>query len=37
MFAALLILAFIAITLWVIVDHLLRRLLYWVPDSGGNH
>jgi putative hydroxymethylpyrimidine transport system permease protein len=37
MFAALLILAFMAISLWVIVDNLLRRLLYWVPDSGKVH
>jgi putative hydroxymethylpyrimidine transport system permease protein len=35
MFAALLILCVAAITLWVLVDFLLRRLLYWVPESGG--
>jgi putative hydroxymethylpyrimidine transport system permease protein len=33
MFAALLVLAVVAILLWVIVDRLLRRLLYWVPDT----
>jgi putative hydroxymethylpyrimidine transport system permease protein len=35
MFAALTILVVMAITLWVIVDLGLRRLLYWVPDSHG--
>jgi putative hydroxymethylpyrimidine transport system permease protein len=33
MFAALLVLAVVAILLWVVVDRLLRRLLYWVPDT----
>jgi putative hydroxymethylpyrimidine transport system permease protein len=33
MFAALFVLAVVAILLWVIVDRLLRRLLYWVPDT----
>jgi putative hydroxymethylpyrimidine transport system permease protein len=35
MFAALLILAVLAIALYVLVDHLLRRLLYWSPESTG--
>jgi putative hydroxymethylpyrimidine transport system permease protein len=34
MFAALLVLAVIATVLWYGVDAGLRRLLYWVPDSG---
>ncbi len=34
MFAALLVLAVIATALWYGVDAGLRRLLYWVPDSG---
>jgi putative hydroxymethylpyrimidine transport system permease protein len=33
MFAALLVLAVVTILLWVIVDRLLKRLLYWVPDT----
>ncbi len=33
MFAALFVLAVVAILLWVIVDRLLKRLLYWVPDT----
>jgi putative hydroxymethylpyrimidine transport system permease protein len=33
MFAALFVLAVVAILLWVVVDRLLRRLLYWVPDT----
>ena len=33
MFAALFVLAVVAILLWVIVDRLLRRLLYWIPDT----
>jgi putative hydroxymethylpyrimidine transport system permease protein len=36
MFASLLVLAVMAISLWVAVDWSLRRLLYWVPDSTGN-
>lgn len=35
MFAALFILAVVAIALYVLVDHLLRRLLYWSPESTG--
>ena len=37
MFAALLILAVVAITLYVIVDRLLRWMLYWSPDTTGGH
>jgi putative hydroxymethylpyrimidine transport system permease protein len=33
MFAALFVLALMAILLWVLVDRLLRRVLYWVPDT----
>ncbi len=33
MFAALLVLALMAILLWVLVDRLLGRLLYWAPDT----
>ena len=33
MFAALFVLAVVAILLWVIVDRLLKRLLYWAPDT----
>jgi putative hydroxymethylpyrimidine transport system permease protein len=33
MFAALIVLAFMAISLWVIVDRVLRRVLYWAPDT----
>ena len=33
MFAALFVLALMAILLWVLVDRLLGRLLYWAPDS----
>jgi putative hydroxymethylpyrimidine transport system permease protein len=32
MFAALFILSAVAISLYVLVDHVLRRLLYWVPE-----
>ena len=35
MFAALFILAVVAITLYVIVDRLLRWMLYWSPDTTG--
>jgi putative hydroxymethylpyrimidine transport system permease protein len=35
MFAALLILAVVTITLYIIMDRLLRRLLYWAPDTAG--
>jgi len=35
MFAALAILATITITLYQLVDHALRRLLYWAPESQG--
>lgn len=33
MFAALFVLAVVAILLWVIVDRVLKRLLYWAPDT----
>jgi putative hydroxymethylpyrimidine transport system permease protein len=33
MFAALFVLSVVAIILWVIVDRLLKRLLYWAPDT----
>jgi putative hydroxymethylpyrimidine transport system permease protein len=33
MFAALFVLAGMAILLWVIVDRVLKRLLYWAPDT----
>jgi putative hydroxymethylpyrimidine transport system permease protein len=33
MFAALIILAALSMTLWVLVDRTLRRLLYWVPEG----
>jgi len=33
MFAALLVLAAMAITLWVLVDRVLRRVLFWAPDT----
>lgn len=33
MFAALVLLAVLTILLWVSVDRLLRRLLYWAPDT----
>ncbi len=33
MFAALVLLAALTILLWVAVDRLLRRLLYWAPDT----
>jgi putative hydroxymethylpyrimidine transport system permease protein len=33
-FAALFILSLMAVALWQLVDAFLRRLLYWVPDSG---
>ncbi len=32
-FAALFILAVMAVALWQLVDVLLRRILYWVPDA----
>jgi putative hydroxymethylpyrimidine transport system permease protein len=35
MFAALFILAVLTIALYVLVDRVLRRLLYWAPDSTG--
>ncbi len=35
MFAALFILSVLAITLYVVVDRSLRKLLYWAPDSVG--
>jgi putative hydroxymethylpyrimidine transport system permease protein len=33
MFAALFLLAVVAILLWVIVDRLLKRLLFWAPET----
>jgi putative hydroxymethylpyrimidine transport system permease protein len=33
MFAALLVLAAMAIMLWVLVDRVLRRILFWAPDT----
>jgi putative hydroxymethylpyrimidine transport system permease protein len=33
MFAALFVLAMMAILLWVLVDRVLRRVLYWAPDT----
>jgi len=33
MFAALFVLSMVAILLWVIVDRVLKRLLYWAPDT----
>ena len=33
MFAALVVLALMAITLWVLVDRVLKRLLFWSPDT----
>ena len=33
MFAALFVLALMAILLWILVDRLLGRLLYWAPDT----
>jgi putative hydroxymethylpyrimidine transport system permease protein len=33
MFAALFVLAVVAVLLWVIVDRVLKRLLYWAPDT----
>ena len=35
-FAALFILALLAVLLWQVVDRLLKRVLYWVPDSGAS-
>jgi putative hydroxymethylpyrimidine transport system permease protein len=35
MFAALFVLSLMTILLWVAVDRLLRRLLFWVPDTTG--
>jgi putative hydroxymethylpyrimidine transport system permease protein len=37
MFAALFILSVVAISLYVLVDRVLRRLLYWAPDTSGGH
>jgi len=37
MFAALFILSVVAIALYVLVDKLLKRLLYWSPDTTGGH
>jgi putative hydroxymethylpyrimidine transport system permease protein len=33
MFAALFVLAIMAILLWVLVDRVLKRVLYWAPDT----
>jgi len=33
MFAALFVLALMAIVLWVVVDRVLKRVLYWAPDT----
>lgn len=33
MFAALFVLALMAILLWVVVDRVLKRVLYWAPDT----
>jgi len=33
MFAALFVLALMAISLWVLVDRVLKRLLFWAPDT----
>jgi putative hydroxymethylpyrimidine transport system permease protein len=33
MFAALFVLSAVAIVLWVVVDRVLKRLLYWAPDT----
>jgi putative hydroxymethylpyrimidine transport system permease protein len=33
MFAALFVLASVTILLWVLVDRLLSRVLYWAPDT----
>jgi putative hydroxymethylpyrimidine transport system permease protein len=33
MFAALFVLALMAISLWVLVDRVLKRILYWAPDT----
>jgi putative hydroxymethylpyrimidine transport system permease protein len=35
MFSALTILSVMTILLWVIVDRLLKRILYWAPDTAG--
>jgi putative hydroxymethylpyrimidine transport system permease protein len=35
MFAALVVLAAMAVGLWVLVDRLLRRLLHWAPETDG--
>lgn len=35
MFSALTILSVMAILLWVIVDRVLKRVLYWAPDTAG--
>jgi putative hydroxymethylpyrimidine transport system permease protein len=36
MFAALFVLCVFAVLLWVAVDRLLRRVLFWVPDTTGS-
>jgi putative hydroxymethylpyrimidine transport system permease protein len=35
MFSALTVLSVMAILLWVIVDRVLKRILYWAPDTIG--
>jgi putative hydroxymethylpyrimidine transport system permease protein len=35
MFAALFVLSLMTIVLWVVVDRLLRKVLFWVPDTTG--
>jgi putative hydroxymethylpyrimidine transport system permease protein len=35
MFAALFVLSIMTIVLWVVVDRVLRKLLFWVPDTTG--
>jgi putative hydroxymethylpyrimidine transport system permease protein len=35
MFAALLVLAAMAIALWVLVDRMLKHVLFWAPDTSG--
>jgi len=36
MFAALFVLSVMTIVLWVVVDRVLRRVLFWVPDTTGS-
>jgi putative hydroxymethylpyrimidine transport system permease protein len=36
MFAALFVLSVMAVVLWVVVDRVLRRVLFWVPDTTGS-